>query len=132
MVAAVRESIRKRQTPRWQAYPGHRQPCCRPPRKPSLESNGLPLRPARLSRTTPGGRYHSTQRSGTAMMEMRTQGYPHLFSNRGQSAIAILQQSTRRIGFLREVIGVIPAVGVDVSQCEAVVAKHAPICIDAV
>ena len=46
--------------------------------------------------------------------------------------MAILQQSTRRIGFLREVIGVIPAVGVDVSQCEAVVAKHAPIRIDAV
>ena len=48
------------------------------------------------------------------------------------SEIAILQQSTRRNGFLREVIGVIPAVGVDVSQCESVVAKHAPIRIDAV
>jgi hypothetical protein len=48
------------------------------------------------------------------------------------SEMAILQQSTRRIGFLREVIGVIPAVGVDVSQCESVVGKHAPISIDAV
>ena len=44
----------------------------------------------------------------------------------------ILQQSTRQIGFFREVIGVIPAVGVDVSQCEAVIAKHAAIRIDAV
>ena len=48
------------------------------------------------------------------------------------SVMAILQQSTRRIGFLREVIGVIPAVGVDVNQCEAVIAKQAPIRIDAV
>jgi hypothetical protein len=48
------------------------------------------------------------------------------------SEIEILQESTRRISFLREVIDVISAVGVDVSQGETVVAKQAPIRIDAV
>jgi len=52
--------------------------------------------------------------------------------NPSVSVIEMFQQSTRRLVFLSEVIGVIPAVGVDVSQCEAVIAKHASIRIDAV
>src|SRR5436190_3760017 len=36
--------------------------------------------------------------------------------------MAILQQSARRLSFLREVIGVIPAINVDIDQCETVIA----------
>src|SRR6201993_3619070 len=48
------------------------------------------------------------------------------------SAIAMFQQSARRLSFLREVIGVIPAVSVDVNQCEAVIAEDTPVAVDAV
>lgn len=48
------------------------------------------------------------------------------------SAMAILQQSARRLSFLREVIGVIPAISVDVDQGEAVIAEDTSVAVDAV
>src|ERR1700737_5213877 len=44
----------------------------------------------------------------------------------------IFQQSARRLSFLREVIGVIPAISVDVDQCEAVIAEDTSVAVDAV
>jgi hypothetical protein len=49
-----------------------------------------------------------------------------------KSVIEILQQSTRRLGFLCEVIGVIPVVSMDVNQCEIVIAEDTPVVVDAV
>jgi hypothetical protein len=46
--------------------------------------------------------------------------------------MAILQSSARRLSFLREEIGVIPAISVDVDQCEAVIAEDTSVAMDAV
>ena len=46
--------------------------------------------------------------------------------------MASFQQSARRLSFLREVIGVIPAISVDVDQCEAVIAEDTSVAVDAV
>src|ERR1700730_19130595 len=48
------------------------------------------------------------------------------------SAMAIFQQSARRRSFLREVTAVIPAISVDVDQCEAVISEDASVAVDAV
>src|ERR1039458_9319718 len=48
------------------------------------------------------------------------------------SVMGIFQQSARRLSFLRDVIGVIPAINVDVDQCEAVIAKDTSVAVDAV
>lgn len=42
------------------------------------------------------------------------------------------QQSARRLSFLREVIGVVPAISVDVDQCETVIAEDTSVAVDAV
>jgi hypothetical protein len=48
------------------------------------------------------------------------------------SEMGIFQQSARRIGFLREVIGIIPTISVYVDQCETVVAEDTSVAVDAV
>ena len=48
------------------------------------------------------------------------------------SAIAISHQSAWRLSFLREVIGVIPAIGVDVNQCETVIVEDTSVAVDTV
>jgi hypothetical protein len=48
------------------------------------------------------------------------------------SDIAIFQQSAVRIGFLREVMGIIPTISVYVDQCETVVAEDTSVAVDAV
>lgn len=47
-------------------------------------------------------------------------------------AVASLRQSGRRLSFLRQIIGVVPAISVDVDQCEAVIAENTSVAVDAV
>lgn len=44
----------------------------------------------------------------------------------------VLQPSTPGLSFLREVIGVVPGISVDVGQCEAVIAEDTSVAVDAV
>ena len=46
--------------------------------------------------------------------------------------MGMLQRSARRLSFLRDVIGVIPAINVDVDQFEAVIAKDTSVAVEAV